>query len=251
MYVNYDVIFPQRTGLQYTAALVMGMGLAMLTAADVFSAESMTPGMLPAGSSSSLSARHVGGAIGPFIGPILLAVSTIIDSIIPNLQEQLLQIAKVKTSAMILVSNAIMCIVLLAYTAYTGELAAAYGYCAVHRDASGVLFVQGICAYLGLRCYLAIIREHGGVVGVLMANARKVLTIVLSFVLFSKPFHRGHFLGLALVCSGVYLGSKKAEKKKGPTTRRDGVVVVGRGTQSSTDEKRGEEATDRHHEHSV
>jgi drug/metabolite transporter (DMT)-like permease len=228
----------------------MGMGLALLTAADVFSAETTIPGMLPAGSSSSSSSsarRLAGGAIGPFVGPILLAASTFIDSIIPNLQEQLLQIARVKTSAMILVSNAIMCVVLLAYTTFTGELVAAWGYCAIHPDASGVLFAQGVCAYLGLRCYLAIIRDHGGVVGVLMANARKVLTIVLSFVLFSKPFHRGHFLGLALVCSGVWLGSKKEKNKKGATIRRGCDVALS----SSNGEIRGEGTADRHHEHSV
>ena len=186
------------------------------------------------------------GAFGPFLGPILLATSTVFDSIVPNLQEQLLQIARVKTSSMILVSNAVMCAVLLIYTLVTGELKTALAYCETRRDAGAVLLAQGVCAYLGLRCYLAIIRDHGGVVGVLTANARKVLTIMLSFVLFSKPFNRRHMAGLVLVSAGVYLGSKKERKM---TT----VVEKKKEISSSSGEKGGGKGVSdrRHHEHSV
>ena len=52
--------------------------------------------------------------------------------------------------------------------------------------------------------------------GVLLANARKVITIVLSFVLFAKPFNERHVVGLILVGVGVYLGciSKSMTKEK-------------------------------------
>ena len=49
--------------------------------------------------------------------------------------------------------------------------------------------------------------------GVLLANARKVITIVLSFVLFAKPFNERHVVGLILVGVGVYLGCISKEKK--------------------------------------
>ena len=241
----------RHTSMQYAAALVMGIGLATLTAADVYSVESSTT----VSSSSSRRRLLLGmGYIGPFVGPMMLGISTIFDAIIPNLQERLLQISKVKTSDMILVSNAIMCVVLLSYTSYSGELASSWGYCIAHPDVFAVLLVQGACAYLGLGCYLSIIRDHGGVVGVLMANARKLLTIVLSFMLFSKPFHRGHLAGLALVSSGVYLGSKggttTTKKKKGRANNRDDDGV--RGIPSSSSEKKGgKSVTNRHHEHSV
>ena len=202
---------------QYMAALIMGLGLAILSAADngtmtdeLHTGNDAHHAVVPAGSS----------LVGLYIGPILLGISVIFDSIIPNLQEQLLQGNKrVQPSLMILVSNAIMCIVLLGYTFYSGELVIAYMYCTSHPSASCILLAQGICAYLGLRCYLIIIRDYGGVVGVLLANARKVVTIILSFILFAKPFHIGHGCGLGLVCLGVYLGSSTmktmSKKKKG------------------------------------
>jgi adenosine 3'-phospho 5'-phosphosulfate transporter B3 len=227
---------------QYMAALIMGLGLAILSAADVTTKTDHAHHtfVVPAAGSS---------LVGLYIGPILLGISVIFDSIIPNLQEQLLQGNKrVQPSLMILVSNAIMCIVLLGYTCYSGELVIAYMYCTLHPSASIVLLAQGVCAYLGLRCYLIIIRDYGGVVGVLLANARKVVTIILSFLLFAKPFHIGHGGGLGLVCVGVYLGSstmKTSTSKKKKEMRNDEMKTKN-GTKA--EEKTAENQS---HEHNV
>ena len=200
----------KHTALQYAAALVMGSGLAVLTAADVFNSRQQLP--LAQGAGNDEWSKE----LGPFVGPILLTISTVFDSAIPNLQEQLLRgAAKVKTSEMILISNAVMCVVLVIYTIYSGELTSAFSYCTTHKDASVVLLMQGLSAWLGLKSYLAIIRDYGGVVGVLLANARKIVTIMLSFFLFVKPFNERHFVGLILVFIGIYLGylSKKGTKE--------------------------------------
>jgi drug/metabolite transporter (DMT)-like permease len=246
--------------LQYTAALVMGMGLAVLTAADVFTTANNHNGRLKLVRNLNVAVQNnnAGGllssdnnnslegfedwALGPLLGPTLLTISTFFDSVVPNLQEQLMQSHKVQTSEMIFVSNAIMCIVLLGYTIYSRELMNAWDYCYHHFDASLVLLAQGISAYLGLQCYLAIIRDHGGVAAVLFANGRKIATIVLSFMLFAKPFNSRHFVGLVLVFLGVYLGyvSKKLmgganKKKKKRRRKRD----------AGDDDNAG------HHEHKV
>ncbi|KAL3804672.1 hypothetical protein HJC23_008487 [Cyclotella cryptica] len=211
----------KHTALQYTAALVMGMGLAVLTAADVFTNTQNNKlklvGNLNIGVGGEMNDTVnslANGVVGPLLGPTLLTISTFFDSVVPNLQEQLLQTAKVKTSEMIFVSNAVMCFVLVIYTTYSREMMEAWNYCIHHRDASVVLLLQGVCAYLGLQCYLAMIRDHGGVMAVLLANGRKIATIVLSFMLFAKPFNSRHFVGLVLVFVGVYLGyiSKKGDK---------------------------------------
>ena len=200
----------------------MGMGLAVLTAADLFTSKMRLQSSIHNQESSLSSSSSL-------LGPILLGISTILDSAVPNLQEQLLQSAKVNTSELIFVSNAIMCLVLVVYTMYSGELIAAWNYCRLHIDASMILIGQGLCAYFGLQSYLAIIRDHGGVAGVLFANARKVCTILLSFLLFSKPFNVRHFLGLILVFVGVYLGyigkqQQKKNNKKGTQRKRKSKV---------------------------
>ena len=231
--------------LQYTAALVMGMGLAVLTAADVFNSKQTVP-------LANINDSEWHKEIGPFIGPILLTISTVFDSIVPNLQEQLLQTHRVKTSEMILVSNMVMCFVLVLYTIYSGELILAWNYCASHRDASVVLFFQGLCAYFGLQSYLALIRDYGGVIGVLFANARKVLTIILSFLLFAKAFNERHLIGLVLVFIGVYLGyiSKKGKKKK-DGSKSDGTGSSSPGRKKKRRERLRKSATGDSHEHHV
>ncbi|KAL7481799.1 hypothetical protein ACHAW6_007471 [Cyclotella cf. meneghiniana] len=210
----------KHTALQYTAALVMGMGLAVLTAADVFTSTQNKQLQLARNLNIGVGGESIdtlnilaNGVMGPLLGPTLLMISTFFDSVVPNLQEQLLQTAKVKTSEMIFVSNSVMCLVLVGYTTYSREMMEAWNYCIQHRDVSLVLLLQGLSAYLGLQCYLAIIRDHGGVVAVLLANGRKIATIILSFMLFAKPFNSRHFVGLVLVFLGVYLGyiSKKGE----------------------------------------
>ena len=80
----------------------MGMGLAMLTAADVVFSDDAggsktipSSAVLPSTTNRRLLRDGGGmGAFGPFLGPILLATSTVFDSIVPNLQEQLLRLRK-------------------------------------------------------------------------------------------------------------------------------------------------------------
>ena len=195
----------------------------------------------------------------PHLGTLLLTISTALDSAVPNIQEQLLRSKRVHTSDMIRISNGVMCACLAVYTYLSGELYLAWKYCVHRKDASIMLLLQGICAYFGLRCYLSIIREYGGVVGVLLANARKVITIVLSFVLFSKPFNRRHVAGLILVGVGVYLGylskSTKDKKDKGQRKKVDNNNNMKATADNKDDEtvtlSNGDEEANKLHEHSV
>ena len=71
---------------------MMAMG-ACVTAADVFNSKQVVPI-----ESHGIDNSDWSKEIGPFIRPILLSIPTMFDSIVSNLQEQLLQTAKVKTS---------------------------------------------------------------------------------------------------------------------------------------------------------
>jgi hypothetical protein len=153
-----------------------------------------------------------------FVGPILLALSTSLDSIIPNLQERLFQQSNAKTVDMIFLANVFMFAISSVYASLSGELADALVYCQQNPRVLGVLTIQAASAYFGLQCYLTVIKSYGGVGGVLLANARKIFTIVLSFLVFSKPCQKGHLYGLCLIFGGVYVGVVANRKAK--TTRR-------------------------------
>ena len=52
-----------------------------------------------------------------------------------------------------------------------------------------------------------------GVAGVLATSARKVVTLVLSFILFKKPFTGSHATALAVLAVGVGLGIRAKHRK--------------------------------------
>ena len=80
--------YHQYTVRQYMAALIMGLGLAILTAADNVT---MTDGLHSGNDAHHVVVVPAGSSLvglGAYMGPILLGISVIFDSIIPNLQEQ-------------------------------------------------------------------------------------------------------------------------------------------------------------------
>ncbi|KAJ8614218.1 hypothetical protein CTAYLR_001128 [Chrysophaeum taylorii] len=169
---------------EYVAAVFMSLSLMVLGLAD-------------ADNGSRAKAQTVGF--------FLLAVAVCSDALIPNIQEKLLRQLKVPVGAMVVWSNFGSFVLIIFFIAATGELRSAVDYCRAHRGTATLLFLQALSAYCGLRCYLNLVRNVSGVAGVLATSARKVLTLILSFVLFTKPFTHLHGLALLLLAAGVAL----------------------------------------------
>lgn len=188
---------------EYIAALIMCAGLMGLTLADDTTHETVE------------AKGHAENTA--YLGPILLGVSATLDSVVPNLQEKIFTQTNAKAVDTIFLSNSFMFLILMTITLISGELFTAWAYCRENMQVFGVLTLQAASAYCGLRCYLTIVKEHGSIAGVLLANARKVVTIMLSFFLFAKPCKAMHVLGLALIFIGVYLGvvAKRSHKQQG------------------------------------
>ena len=190
---RYIVRDGKRYGVDdYAAALFMCVGLALLSAADL----------------AAHAERDTQAA-----GLMLLVVAVCSDAVIPNLQEKLLRGLKLPLGSMVVLSNAGSFLVVLAFIAATGELGRAVAYLRVHQDAALWLLAQGLVGYAGLRCYLNVIRGLSGVAGVLATSARKVVTLVLSFILFKKPFTGSHATALAVLAVGVGLGIRAKHRK--------------------------------------
>ena len=182
---------------QYIAASIMCAGLVMLTLADRKQTNNST---------ITTDAQGTTNLLLTWIGPLLLCLSTTLDSIVPNLQERLFVTTDCSTNHAMFLCNTFMFILSLLYTLLNGELVAAVRYCSDHPLTLAVLFGQSLSAYMGLQCYLTVVSRHGGVAAVLMANIRKLITIAISFLLFAKPCSKQHIVGLTCMVGGVYLG---------------------------------------------
>jgi solute carrier family 35 (adenosine 3'-phospho 5'-phosphosulfate transporter), member B3 len=193
----------RHSACEYIAALIMCAGLMTVTLADV-----TTHVTMDAEGHAETTAC---------IGPLLLGISALLDSIVPNLQESIFTQTNARAVDTMFLSNQFMFVILTAITLISGELFTAWTYCLEHTQVFGILALQSTSAYFGLRCYLTIIKSHGSVGGVLLANARKVVTILVSFLLFAKPCKPMHLAGIALIFVGVYLGvvAKRARKHQG------------------------------------
>ena len=71
-----------------------------------------------------------------------------------------------------------------------------------------------LVAYMAVSCHMTLVHELGAVAAVVVGNARKAVTIVLSFILFPKPFSVYYVFGVILVFGSVILNVVFKEQKK-------------------------------------
>ena len=65
----------------------------------------------------------------------------------------------------------------------------------------------GACSWVGVCCFITLTRSWGATAAVVATNARKLLTVALSFVLFPKPFSSSYAASGVAVMAGVAMHS--------------------------------------------
>ena len=63
----------------------------------------------------------------------------------------------------------------------------------------------GVSTYMGVKAYMALVAEMGGVFAVTVSTARKICTVTLSAFWFSHTMTPQHLQGGALVLAGIVL----------------------------------------------
>ncbi|VDK31923.1 unnamed protein product [Anisakis simplex] len=59
--------------------------------------------------------------------------------------------------------------------------------------------------YLGVNVVLSLVRTSGALLAVTVTTVRKAITIVVSFVMFAKPFTSAYLWGGSIVMLSIYL----------------------------------------------
>ena len=151
-------------------------------------------------------------------GIVLLSIAVVGDAFTVNLQEKILRHLQCSKEQMMFASNLMAAGWVLLLICGTGELGKAISVLVLHFEIAGFLFLQALAQYMSVSFYLALIQRFGGVVAVCVTSCRKVLTIVLSFVAFSKPFSWHYLAPGALVMVGISLSTVAKQQHRAPNS---------------------------------
>jgi adenosine 3'-phospho 5'-phosphosulfate transporter B3 len=157
----------------------------------------------------------------------------IADAFLPNFQERVFDQGSSRIEVTFFTN--ILCLGAMtgAFT-ITGDLPAAITYALANPHALFLMTVYTIIAYVAITFHMALVKEFGGIVTVLVGNSRKAMTIVLSFLLFPKPMS-SLYVGGGVLVFGSLIGNafmkekSHGDKSKGdklPTHKRDPGMVM-------------------------
>lgn len=177
-----------------------------------------------------------------------MLTSLVADAVHANTQERVLRQEGASIQETMIFSNLIAAGMTLGYCIFSGELVQAMEYCRENTIAYTLFIVRAAVIFLGVLCFVAIIKRFGAVTatagtpplaaarplstllgstrshavlegahGRAVTTVRKILTILLSFVLFPKPVTSKHMagavtFGLALVVT--FLEEKRKSNAK-------------------------------------
>jgi len=168
---------------EYVSALAVCIGLVVFAAAEWQNSPSFNP-----------------------VGILLVTLSVVADSILPNAQEQLFS----KGSSRLEVTFFTNFFTLLAMTLSTlasGDLIGMIQYGQQNHALWLYMLVYTFVAYIAISAFMQVVKRFGGVTAVLLGTARKGMTLILSFLVFPKKFSWFYVLGAILVLGGLLSSS--------------------------------------------
>merc|ERR1719189_305132 len=191
-YLNYPtqvliggiLIQGKRYGLMdFTAAGFMCLGLIFFTLAD----SKLTPSF-------------------DMTGVLMISLALVADAVIGNVQEKTIKQYNASNSEVVLFSYSIGFVYLFFLVAVFTDIASAINYCSYYpKQTYGYAFIFSLTGYLGIQIVLSLVRQFGAFMAVTVTTFRKTLSIILSFVFFSKPFTYHYVYSGILVVLGIYI----------------------------------------------
>ncbi|KAL2543970.1 UDP-galactose/UDP-glucose transporter 4 [Forsythia ovata] len=168
---------------EYVSAVLLVVGLILFTLAD-------------ANTSPNFSV----------IGVMMILGALVMDSFLGNLQEAIFTMNPETTQMeMLFCSTLIGLPFLLPPMILTGELFKAWNSCYEHPYVYGVLVFEAMATFIGQVSVLSLIAIFGAATTAMITTARKAVTLLLSYLIFTKPLTEQHGSGLLLIAMGIIL----------------------------------------------
>ncbi|CAN6879297.1 unnamed protein product [Brassica oleracea] len=182
---------------EYISAFLLVLGLILFTLADA----QMSPNF-------------------SMIGILMITGALIMDAFLGNLQEAIFTMNPETTQArkhnkkklgsscfmeMLFCSTVVGLPFLFVPMVLTGELFRAWTACWQHPYVYGVLVFEAMATFIGQVSVLSLIALFGAATTALITTARKGVTLLLSYLIFTKPLTEQHGSGLLLIAMGIVL----------------------------------------------
>ncbi|XP_019189103.1 PREDICTED: UDP-galactose/UDP-glucose transporter 4-like [Ipomoea nil] len=168
---------------EYISAVLLVVGLILFTLAD-------------ANTSPNFS----------IIGVMMISGALVMDSFLGNLQEAIFKLNPETTQMeMLFCSTIVGAPFLLVPMILTGELFTAWKSCYQHPYVYGVLVFEAMATFIGQISVLSLIAIFGAATTAMVTTARKAVTLLLSYLIFTKPLTEEHCSGLLLITMGIVL----------------------------------------------
>eukprot|EP00978_Attheya_sp_CCMP212_P019967 scaffold56715_cov36-Attheya_sp.AAC.2 len=193
------------SSVEYTCALAVCAGLVLFAAADWTLAPTFHP-----------------------IGLCLVSASVVADAMLPNAQERLFQFGASRLEVTYY-TNSFTLMAMTTMTLMSGDLVAISKRAMHDHLLAMYMLLYTFISYIAISAYMNLVKRFGGVSAVLMATARKGMTLILSFVLFPKAFSWLYLVGAMLVLGGLLIVSLAKAKKRRPQPQEDRVPLMKEG----------------------
>ncbi|RWR87592.1 UDP-galactose/UDP-glucose transporter 4 [Cinnamomum micranthum f. kanehirae] len=168
---------------EYFSAVLLVVGLILFTLAD-------------AHTSPNFSA----------IGVVMVSGALIMDSFLGNFQEAIFTMNPETTQMEMLFCSTLMGLpFLIPPMVLTGELFKAWNSCSQHPYIYGVLVFEAMATFVGQVSVLSLIALFGAATTAMVTTARKAVTLLLSYLIFTKPLTEQHVTGLLLISMGIVI----------------------------------------------
>ncbi|KAI8545216.1 hypothetical protein RHMOL_Rhmol07G0023900 [Rhododendron molle] len=167
----------------YVSALLLVAGLILFTLADAQTSPNF----------SSIGVFMVSGAL-------------LMDAFLGNLQEAIFTMNPETTQMEMLFCTTLVGMpFLIPPMLVTGEFFEAWASCSQHLYVYGVLIFEAMATFVGQVSVLSLIAIFGAATTTMVTTARKAVTLLLSYLIFTKPLTEQHVTGLLLMSMGILM----------------------------------------------
>jgi adenosine 3'-phospho 5'-phosphosulfate transporter B3 len=171
------------TLLEYISAILLVIGLILFTLADAHSSPDFS-----------------------VVGVIMVVSALVLDAFVGNFQEAIFTINPGTSQTEMLYCTTLVGLPFLLPPMFlTNEIFKAWSDCYQNPYVYLVLIVEAVATYVGNLCVLSLIALFGAATTAMVTTARKALTLLLSYILFTKPLLGQHCTGLMLIGMGILL----------------------------------------------